>query len=110
MLDAARPVARSLIHKWPVGKGRSRYPASARDVRRTVLYSRAIARPVMDPGPIDVPSTSDDSAAVVCQGSLDWSLDRIRHQGVVVHGSPIGCPLDRSLHHIGHDRIIAILS
>jgi hypothetical protein len=82
----------------------------ARDVRRTIFDSRAIARPVIDASAIDDARTVDDSAAVVCHGSLDWSLDRIRHEGVVVHGSPLSRPFDRSLHHVGYDRVIAILS
>ena len=110
MIDDSRPVAGPVIHKWSVDNWRSRCGASARDVRRTICDSRAIARPVIDTRAIDDARTVDDSAAVVCHGSLDWSLDRIRHEGIVVHGSPVSRPLDRSLHHVGHDRIIAISS
>ena len=109
MIDHSRPVARPVIQKWTVDNWRSRC-ASARDVRRTIFDSRAIARPVIDTRAIDDTRTVDDSAVVVCDGSLDWSLDRIRHEGVVVHDSPINRPLDRSLHHVGHDRVIAFLN
>jgi hypothetical protein len=108
MIHDSRPVARPVIHKWSVDNWRSRCGVSARDVRRTIFDARA--RPVIDTRAIDDTRTVDDSAAVVRYGSLDRSLDRIRDEGVVVHGSLISRPLDRSLHHVGHDRVIAIPS
>jgi hypothetical protein len=110
MIHDSTPVARPVIHKWSVDNWPSRCGASARDLRRTIFDSRTIARPVIDTRAIDDVRTVDDSAAAVRHGSLDRSLDRIRHEGVVVHGSPISRLLDRSLYHVGHDRVIAILS
>jgi hypothetical protein len=54
--------------------------------------------------------TVDDGVADVPHGSFDWSLDRIRNEGVVVRGGPISRPLDRPLHHVGDHGIIAILN
>ena len=109
MIQDSRPVAWTVIHKRAIDNWRCRC-TSARDVRWTIFDTRAIARPVIDTWAIDDARTMADSVAVVPHGSLDWSLDRIRHQGVVVHGRPISRPLDRSLHHVGHDRVITILS
>jgi hypothetical protein len=64
----------------------------------------------MDTGTIDVASTVDGSTAVVSHRSLDWTLDGIRHERIVVHGSAISGPLDRPLHRVGHGRIISVLS
>src|SRR5688572_24276051 len=75
--------------------------------------SRPVARPVIHKWSVDNRRswrTVDDSATAVCDRSLDWSLDRIRHEWIVVHGSSISRPFDRSLHHVGYDRVIAILS
>src|SRR5687767_8265581 len=82
---------------------------TARDVRGTVFHTWTIARPVIDTRAIDDARTMDESVAVATHRSLEWSLDRVRHYGVVVHGRAISRPLDRSLHHIGHDGVIAIL-
>ena len=59
-----------------------------------IFDSRPIARPVIDTRAIDNARTVDNSAAVARHGSLERSLDRIRHEGVVVHGSPISRPLE----------------
>src|SRR5688572_16141067 len=109
MIHDSRPVARTLIHKWSIDNWRSCCGVSARDVHRTIFGSRAIAGPVIDTRAIG-DGTVDDRTATFCHGSLDRSLDRIWHEGVVVHSSPISRPFDRSLHHIGYDRVIAILS
>ena len=96
MINYSGPIARPVIHKWPVDNWRSRFGASACDVRRTIFDSRAIAWPVIDTRAIDDARTVDHRAAVVCQGSLDRSLDRIWHEGVIVHGRPSSRALDRS--------------
>src|SRR5688572_13908323 len=80
MIYDPRPVARPVIHKWPVDNRRSG-SASASDLRRTV----------------------------VSHGSLDRSFDGIGHEGVIVPGRPIRRPLERPLDHVGYDRVIAIL-
>jgi hypothetical protein len=105
----SRPVTRPVIQKRSVDNWRSRCSASARDIRRTIFDSRTIARPVIDTRAVDDARTVADGATAVCHRSLDWSFDRIRHEGVVVHGSLISCPFDWSLHHVGHDRVIAKL-
>ena len=98
------------MDKRPIHTWRSRRSTSARDVRGAILETRAIARPVIKPGTIDHPGPITDRAAVVCDCSLDWTLDRVRYEWVVVGGSPISCPLGGSLHYIRHDRVVVILS
>jgi hypothetical protein len=109
MIHDSRPVARPVIHKWSIDNWRSCCGVSARDVHGMIFDSRAIAGPVLDARAID-DGTADDRTATFCHGPLDWSLDRSWHEGVVVHGSPVSRPFERSLHHFGDDRVIAILS
>jgi hypothetical protein len=105
MIHDSRVVARTVVYKRAIDHWRPRC-TSARDVRGTVLHTRAITRPVVEMRAIDDPRTLD---AVARHRSLDWSLDRIRHCGIVVHGGAISCALGRPLHHIGHDGVITIL-